>query len=291
MSGLGLLLAMVALSAVAAVVALAAPFRPPPRRLPHGGHHAGPHAGHQAGPHGGYPAGHAGGHDATHHSGHHSGHHPGHHADPAVVPAGRGPPAPPPRPARPAVTWAVALLAGLAFGPPGAVATLLVASAVPRWRRQREARLRLAALESELPEVVDLLALAVGAGMTVAHAVTAVARRGLGPLSAELRIVAGEVAHGRRLADALDELPRRAGEPARPLAATLAACERYGTPVADALERLAAEARDRQRRRAEQAARRLPVLLLFPLVLCILPAFALVAVVPLIADAVPALRL
>lgn len=250
MSGLGLLLAMVALGTIAAVVALAAPFRPPPRRL--------------------QPAGHDG--------------------DPVVVPAGRGPP-PPARLRRPAVAWVVALAAGLAFGLPGAVATLLVAITVPRWRRQREARLRLAALEAELPEVVDLLALAVGAGMTVVQAVTAVARRGLGPLGAELRIVAGEVAHGRRLADALDELPQRAGEPARPLAATLAACERYGTSVADALERLAAEARDGQRRRAEQAARRLPILLLFPLVLCILPAFALVAIVPLIADAVPALRL
>lgn len=258
MSGLGLLLAMVALSTVAAVVALAAPFRPPPRRLHHGRQHG----------------------------------------DPAVVPAGRGPPPPayPARPARPArsappaTAWAVVLAAGLAFGTPGAVVTLLVASTVPRWRRHRQGRLRLVALESEVPEVVDLLALAVGAGMTVAHAVTAVAQRGLGPLSAELRVVSGEVAHGRRLADALDELPERAGEPARPLAATLAACERYGTPVVDALERLAVEARDRQRRRVEQAARRLPILLLFPLVLCILPAFALVAIVPLIADAVPALR-
>lgn len=252
MSGLGLLLAMVALSTIAAVVALAAPFCPPPRRLQHDGHD-------------------------------------GHDGDPAVISAGRGPPAST-RPARPAAACAVAVVAGLAFGPLGAVATFLVASTVPQWRRRREARLRLAAMEAELPEVVDLLALAVGAGMTVAHAVTAVARRSLGPLGAELRLVAGEVAHGRRLADALDELPERAGEPARPLAATLAACERYGTPVAGALERLATEARDRQRRRAEQAARRLPVLLLFPLVLCILPAFAVVAIVPLIADAVPALR-
>lgn len=270
MSGLGLLLAMVALATVAAVVALAAPFRPPPRRLAHGSHHAGHH-------------------DAGHHD---AGHRAGRHDDPAVVPAGRSPPPPGRRRARrPAAVWLVALVAALAFGPPGAVVTLLVASAVPRWRRQREARLRLAALEAELPEVVDLLALAVGAGMTVAHAVAAVATRGLGPLSAELRVVAAEVAHGRRLADALDELPERAGEPARPLATTLAACERYGTPVAGALERLAAEAREQQRRRAEQAARRLPILLLFPLVLCILPAFALVAIVPLIADAVPALRL
>ena len=40
---------------------------------------------------------------------------------------------------------------------------------------------------------------------------------------------------------------------------------------------------------AEEAARRLPVQLLFPLVLCVLPAFVLLAVVPLLLAAVPQL--
>ena len=44
-----------------------------------------------------------------------------------------------------------------------------------------------------------------------------------------------------------------------------------------------------RRRRAEEAARRLPVQLLFPLVLCVLPAFVLLAVVPLLLAAVPQL--
>ncbi|MDQ3758189.1 MAG: type II secretion system F family protein [Actinomycetota bacterium] len=93
------------------------------------------------------------------------------------------------------------------------------------------------------------------------------------------------------LADALDELPLRAGEPTRALAASLAGCVRYGTPLAPTLAALSVEARDAERRRMEQAARRVPVLLLFPLVLCILPAFALLTVAPLLADAVAALRL
>lgn len=152
------------------------------------------------------------------------------------------------------------------------------------------ARRRAAEAERELPEVVDLLVLAVGAGLTVPQALAAVARRATGPLGSAVATVVSDTARGRRLADALDDLPMRAGEAARPLAAALAACERYGAPVADALDRLAVEARDRQRRRAEQAARRVPVLLLFPLVLCILPAFALLAVAPLLADAVTALR-
>ena len=46
-----------------------------------------------------------------------------------------------------------------------------------------------------------------------------------------------------------------------------------------------------RRRRAEVAARKLPVKLLFPLVLCILPAFALLTVVPVIVSSLRALEL
>ena len=73
--------------------------------------------------------------------------------------------------------------------------------------------------------------------------------------------------------------------------AALVASERYGAPVAAGLERLAGEVRRDRRRRAEEAARRVPVKLLFPLVGCTLPAFGLLTVAPLIAGALRALRL
>ncbi|MDP8992931.1 MAG: type II secretion system F family protein, partial [Actinomycetota bacterium] len=117
------------------------------------------------------------------------------------------------------------------------------------------------------------------------------ARRGTGPLAAEVRRVMADVGRGRRLAEALDDLPRRAGEATRPLAAALAGCERYGAPLAPTLERIGDEVRRRRQRRAEEAARKVPVMLLFPLVLCILPAFALLTVAPLIAGALRELRL
>jgi tight adherence protein C len=142
-----------------------------------------------------------------------------------------------------------------------------------------------------VPDVVDLFVLAVGAGLTVALAVEAVARRGDGPLAAELRAVVAEVAMGRRLADALEDLPGRVGEPVRPLVAALVASERYGAPLSAGLERLAVEVRRDRRRRAEEAARRIPVKLLFPLVGCTLPAFALLTVAPLVAGAVRSLHL
>jgi tight adherence protein C len=174
--------------------------------------------------------------------------------------------------------------------PPAAPAAALVAWVAPAVRSGRAERRRLAALAADVPDVVDLLALAVGAGLTVGLAVAQVVRRGSGPLAAELGRVVDDVAMGRRLADALDDLPDRAGEAVRPLVGALVASERYGAPLVGGLERLADEVRRDRRRRAEEAARKVPVKLLFPLVTCTLPAFGLLTVAPLIASAVRSLR-
>jgi tight adherence protein C len=188
----------------------------------------------------------------------------------------------------------VALAAGavaLLMLPAAAVPAALVAWALPGLGARRRRRRHLAAIAADLPDVVDLLVLAVGAGLTVRLAVAAVARRSPGPLGAELARAGQEADLGRRLADALDDLPDRAGEATRPLIGALIASERYGAPLGASLERLAHEVRADRRRRAEEAARKVPVKLLFPLVSCTLPAFGLLTVAPLIASAVRSLRL
>ena len=68
----------------------------------------------------------------------------------------------------------------------------------------------------------------------------------------------------------------------RPLVEALADHDRYGTPLGPVLERVSIDSRLRRRRQAEEAARRLPVTLLFPLVLTTLPAFALLTIAPLL---------
>jgi tight adherence protein C len=140
----------------------------------------------------------------------------------------------------------------------------------------------------QLPDVVDLLALTTAAGLPVTAAVTAIAGRPGGPLGAALSRAAGHVHHGGCLADALGHLAR-AGPPVRPLADALAHHDRYGSPLLPALERVGIEARSRRRRHAEEAARRLPVTLLFPLVLTTFPAFVALTVVPLLAGSLGSL--
>lgn len=175
---------------------------------------------------------------------------------------------------------------------PAAGLALAAAAASAALRRRRIQMAEAAALAAEVPDVVDLLAVAVTAGLNVRLAVAAVAETAPpGPLVSALAQATREVAAGARLADALACIPDRLGEPARPVVAALVDAERYGTPVASALAQAAADARLARQRRAEEAARRVPVKLLFPLVACILPAFGLLAVAPLIAGGLRALRL
>ncbi len=153
---------------------------------------------------------------------------------------------------------------------------------VHRFRVRQARRRDQDRVADELPDVVDLFVLAAGAGMNVALSVEAVSRFADGAVGAALVEVDRVRLQGGRLADALERLPDVLGEAVRSLAVALAGAERYGTPLVPALESLAAEVRLARRRRAEDVARQAPVKLIFPLVLCALPAFALLTVVPLL---------
>ena len=93
---------------------------------------------------------------------------------------------------------------------------------------------------------------------------------------------AASLREGVSTAEVLSELQARVGSPIRPLCSALLGSERYGLPLTATLEALSVEARLARQRDAELRSRRLPVLLIFPLVVCVLPAFALLTVVPLL---------
>jgi Flp pilus assembly protein TadB len=182
------------------------------------------------------------------------------------------------------VGWAVIGAVGLvAWAPPLAIVPPAWALLAPTLASRRADRAHEAAVADQLPDIVDLLALTTAAGLPIAAAVRAIGRRPGGPLGTALDQAAGHIDRGGTTADALVRVVDCAGPTARSLADALAAHDRYGTPLAPALERVAIESRLRRRRQAEEAARRLPVTLLFPLVLTTLPAFALLTVVPLLA--------
>lgn len=136
------------------------------------------------------------------------------------------------------------------------------------------------AVERDLPGAVDMLAVAISAGHSLHTAVGVVADKGSGPVSAGLRQVVAAFDRGAALSDELARLPDRLGPATRPLATTLIVASSSGAPLGPALQRLADAERVRLRRRTEERVRRLPVLLLAPLIGLVLPAFVLLTIVP-----------
>jgi tight adherence protein C len=145
--------------------------------------------------------------------------------------------------------------------------------------RRRIARRR-RAMEHELPDVLDLLRVAVAAGLAPRRALAEVGRRHAGELARELRRTAARAAIGEPIERALDDLEKRCpaqGVPA--LVAALRRAERHGTPLTTTLAALALQARSlRAARRSELAARASPkiqlvvALLLVPAVLMLVAA-------------------
>ncbi|MCP3913664.1 MAG: type II secretion system F family protein [Actinomycetia bacterium] len=183
-------------------------------------------------------------------------------------------------------SWAVG--AAVVVGVLGVVSPLLgvivpVLVGALGWRRRRAQQQReLSRAIADLPEVADLLAVAASAGLTP-HAMLDLLADLL-PNNAVVNTLAEartRAARGGRLADELEALaltqPRLGS-----LTSALGGAERFGAPLEPALVMVARDARTGRRRQVEEQARRLPVRLLFPLIVCVLPAFVLLTVVPVL---------
>jgi tight adherence protein C len=157
-------------------------------------------------------------------------------------------------------------------------------------RRRSAERERRRSLLSELPEVVDLLSLAVSAGLTVPLALEVVRDRGSGTLARAMGRALDSTDRGASLVSSIGRTVLPLGEEVRGLVRVLEAGLRDGSALGSSLDRLADEVRTDRRRAAEERARRLPVQLLFPLVVCVLPAFGLLTVVPLLAGSLSGIQ-
>ena len=156
----------------------------------------------------------------------------------------------------------------------------------PSLRSRRHARAALV----DLPDVIELIVVAARAGCTPASAISAVAPAAPSTIKPVLVEVEHRLHRGQRLADALVALTEALGAPAAGFVDALATCDRYGLALGPVLDRLADEIRIERRRQAERQARTLPVKLSFPLVVCTLPSFVLLAIVPAVLGAVSTLR-
>lgn len=182
------------------------------------------------------------------------------------------------------IAAAAGAVVGLALGDPAAGALLACAgAAAPILLARRRERGRRGAVDSQVPQLLDALAAACSAGLSVPTALRRSAGAVDGPLAEELEGVADRVAMGARWREELGELAERSGShDLRRAIKTLSRAETLGSPLAQTVADLAEEVRAVRGARLAERARRAPVKMLFPLVFLVLPAFLLLTVVPVL---------
>ena len=158
---------------------------------------------------------------------------------------------------------------------------VVVGAAARDWWLSRAVSKRLARIEAQLPDVVELLALAVGAGQGPVAAIERVVVLGQGDLVDELDTTLTDVRSGTVLSTALDRLERRIGSihVTRLCEAIIVALER-GTPLADVLRSQAKDARETARQDLMEEGGRREIAQMVPVVFLVLPITVVFALFP-----------
>ncbi|TIC85088.1 type II secretion system protein [Nocardioides sp. GY 10113] len=179
-----------------------------------------------------------------------------------------------------AAAGAAAFLGGPLALPGGAAVGIGTWVAAGRIEPRQVRRLREEA-RRDLPHLVGLLAAALRAGSAPPDAVNLVVLALPGAAADRLAPVAARLALG---ADPGPLWSGLAADPAlAPLGRTMARTHRTGAPVAEAVQRLAADLAAGARAETEDRARSVGVRAAVPLGICLLPAFLLLGIVPVVA--------
>lgn len=171
---------------------------------------------------------------------------------------------------KPNLAFAIAA-AGVGYVVPGMV--------LARMAKGRQHRIRLG-----LPDTLDLLVVSVEAGLGLDQAIQRVGNElafAHPELCGELRLINLELRAGKARSEALRNLAERTGvDDISSLVAMLVQTDKFGTSVAQSLRVHSDTVRTKRRQRAEEAAAKTGVKMVFPLVFCIFPAIWVVTIGP-----------
>jgi tight adherence protein C len=165
-----------------------------------------------------------------------------------------------------------------------ALSVCMVSYVVPgmvlaRMAKRRQHRIRLG-----LPDALDLLVVSVEAGLGLDQAIQRVGQElafAHPDLCSEMRLINLEMRAGTARAEALHNLAQRTGvDDVQSLVAMLVQTDKFGTSVSQSLRVHSETLRTKRRQRAEEAAAKTGVKLVFPLVCCIFPSIWVVTIGP-----------
>ena len=165
------------------------------------------------------------------------------------------------------------------FSRPCGIGYLLPTMALKRMAARRQHRIRLG-----LPDTLDLLVVSVEAGLGLDQAILRVSEElafAHPDLSSEMRLINLELRAGKARAEALRNFADRTGvDDISSLVTMLVQTDKFGTSVAQSLRVHSDVMRTKRRQRAEEAAAKTGVKMVFPLVFCIFPAIWVVTIGP-----------
>lgn len=159
-----------------------------------------------------------------------------------------------------------------------------VGMVIPSYLLDRKVNKRKMRIINAFPDMLDLMVACSEAGLGLNSGLQRVSSEMLlthPDLARELKMVNAEMLAGVDRVEALKGLSERTEiDDISGFVAMLCQSIRYGTGIAETLRIYADEFRDKRMQRAEEAAQKVGTKLLFPLVLCMFPAFFVVAVGP-----------
>jgi len=183
----------------------------------------------------------------------------------------------------------IGLVLGLAIGSRGGLIGLLLWTAgagatglfLPDILLMNKGQKRQQDLRKALPDSLDMLTVSVEAGLGFDAALAQVARNTSGPIAGEFFRVLQEIQIGKSRTEAFVALADRTTvDELRVFVSALAQADRLGIPIANVLREQSKEMRLKRRQRAEEAAQKVPVKILFPMIFCIFPALFVVIIGP-----------
>lgn len=136
-------------------------------------------------------------------------------------------------------------------------------------------------MQADAADVIDQMTICVEAGLGLDAAIARVATTTEGPLTDELRRTMSDIRAGVPRAQALRALADRAQiVEIRQLVTALLQSQKHGVPMAETLRIQSAQMRLKRSQRTEEKAAKLTVKMLFPIILCFLPVFMIIVMVP-----------
>lgn len=163
------------------------------------------------------------------------------------------------------------------------VITMLIGVIIPEYYLRGQIRERALSLQEDLPDLLDLLTVSVEAGLGFDAALSRVVERSEGLLALEFKRLLQDIRMGKPRLEAFRDLSKRSlSSDLTTFCSAIVQADQLGVGIGKVLRIQSEQMRTKRRQRAEEAAMKAPIKMLFPMILLIFPALFIILLGPAI---------